>query len=168
MTESIDELEPKSKSQKKRDMHALLELGEQLVTLSAEQLAKFNLDELLLAAIQDTQKITSHGAKRRQLQYLGKLMRSVDPQPIQVMLAQLHQQTRRETAHFHKLEQWRDKFIQQGDAAITDFLGQYPNVDRQYLRQLVRNAKQTLNNQQGPRAAKLLFRYLKQVLAEYR
>lgn len=163
MTEINDNIEPKSKSQKKRDMHALQVLGEQLVMLSSEQLAKFKLNELLLEAIYDAKQMTSNGAKRRQLQYIGKLMRSVEPEPIQTLLNQIHQQGRAEVAHFHKLEQWRDRLIAQGDTATAEFLALYPTVDRQQFRQLVRNAQQEFKAQKGHKYYKLLFGYIKDV-----
>lgn len=159
-----DELEPKSKSQKKREMHALQELGEQLVTLSAEQLAKFDLEEHLLEAINNAKQITSNGAKRRQLQYIGKLMRSIDPAPIQAALNHIHQQGRAEAAHFHKLEQWRDRLLQEGDAAITAFLTAHPQVDRQHFRQLVRNAQQEAKAQRSQKFFRLLWRYLRGIV----
>jgi len=163
MTEIDHSLEPKSKTQKKRDMHALQALGEQLVMLSTEQLARFELDEQLLEAIADAKQMDSHGAKRRQLQYIGKLMRSIEPEPIQALLHKIHQQGKAAVTHLHKLEQWRDRLIAQGDTAIAELLALCPNVDRQYLRQLVRNAQQELKAQKGHKYFKLLFRYLKEI-----
>lgn len=163
MTEITPIEEPKSKTQKKREMHALQELGEALVALSAEQLAKFGLEDILLDAILDAQRMPSHGAKRRQLQYIGKLMRSVDPEPIAAMLEQIHQKGRAETARFHALERWRERLIEEGDTALNDLLTAYPEVDRQYLRQLIRNAQQERKKQQTQRYARLLFQYLKKV-----
>lgn len=164
MTDYDDNLEPKSKSQKKREVEALQELGEALVKLSTEQLARFQLEDHLLEAIIEAKHISSNGAKRRQLQYIGKLMRSIDPIPIQAELNLIYQKGRSDTAHFHQVEQWRDRLIQSGDAAINEFIEICPNADRQHLRQLVRSAQQEVKNQQSPRHARLLFRYLNEIM----
>ncbi len=162
---SVDS-EPKSKSAVKRDMLALQKLGEQLVKLTLTQLNKLPLDETLLSAIRHAQNISSREAKRRQLQYIGRLMRDRDPQPIQHALAVLWQQDHATIAIQHRLEKYRDKLLAEGDAAMTEILALFPHADRQLLRQFIRKAAQEQQKQQPPRAARALFRYLRDLTNE--
>ena len=156
---SDDDL-PLSKSQRKRDMTALQKLGEALVGLPVAQLAKIPLDTTLRDAIMQAQELTAHGAIRRQLQYIGKLMRFVDPEPIQEALNQIESKSKRGKAQFHLIERWRDKLIAEDDSTIQVFLDQFPQTGRQHLRQLVRNAKKRSN------ADTELFRYLRKIIEE--
>lgn len=150
-----------SKSQRKRDMTALQKLGEALVKLSANQLAKIPLSDQLSEAITVARELTSHEAKRRQLQYLGRLMREVDPQPIEEALSKIQNKSQISKAKFHLAERWRDRLIAEGDKQLEEFLTTYSEVDRQHLRQLVRNAEQA-----KPGANTALFRYLKQIIED--
>lgn len=152
-----------SKSQRKRDMTALQKIGEILVKLSASDLAKIPLDDRLAEAITAARAITNHEGKRRQLQYIGKLMRNVDPAPIEEALDKIqgkHQQTQ---ARFHQLEHWRDKLINEGDAVLQEFIQQYPNADHQRIRQLVRNAQKEHKEGRNLGASTELFRYLREL-----
>lgn len=150
-----------SKSQRKRDMIALQKLGEMLVALPAIQLDTIPLEGRLLQAIQEARTLTGHEAKRRQMQYIGRLMRGVDAQPIEEALQTIQLKTQQNKAHFHQTERWRDKLIAEGDAQLEIFLKDYPHTDRQQMRQLVRLA------QQGKKGADTeLFRYLRRVIEE--
>ncbi|KKA45239.1 MULTISPECIES: ribosome biogenesis factor YjgA [Salinivibrio] len=149
-----------SKSEMKRDMLALQELGEALVKLKPAVLEKFPLDDDLLSAITDAQRLKNE-ARRRQLQYVGKLMRSRDPEPIQAALDKLQNKHAQQTVELHKLEQLRDRIIDQGDSAISDVLLQYPDADRQRLRQLARQAKKEQQQNKPPKAYREIFQYLK-------
>lgn len=140
-------------------MTALQEIGEKLVDLPAAQLEKIPLDSTLADAIAAARAITSHEGRRRQLQYIGRLMRDVDPEPIQAALEKLELKSRQSKAHFHQVERWRDKLIAEDDDTLQEFLEQYPNADRQHLRQLVRNAKKVTTG-----ADTELFRYLRKII----
>ena len=155
-----------SKSQRKRDMRALQELGEQLTSLSTGELDKLNLPENLLNAIRDFQKITSRSAHKRQLQYIGKLMRDVDPEPIRRTLSLIQLQSDAGTKHFHILENWRDRLINEGDQALSELLSKHPDADRQQLRQLVRNAKKEKSRNDSPKAARAIFQYLRDLIQQ--
>lgn len=145
-----------SKSKRKRDMIALQKIGEILVELPAAQLSKVPLDSALLDAIIAARTLPSHGAKRRQLQYIGRLMRDVeDVAPIQAAIDKFALKSQQGKAKFHQIERWRDKFVAGEDDVMQEFLLQYPQTDRQQLRQLVRNAKK----KETP--DKALFQYLK-------
>lgn len=158
---------PKSKSQVKREMTDLQKIGERLVQLSSEQLKKAKLPPALAEAIVAAKKITSHSAKRRQLQYIGRLMRDLeDPQAIRDFLQELEMKHKSANAYFHMLEAWRERLITEDSTALTEFFTLYPLAERQYLRQLVQNAKKERLSAKSTAAAKLLFRYLKELQQE--
>lgn len=161
MDDSSENKQSKSKSQLKRDMLSLQELGGTLIKLSRQVLAQLPLNERLLQAILLAQKITSRSATRRQLQYIGRLMREDDVEPIKKALASLQFQDQQTIAEHHRLEKWRDQLILEGDSALKELLVDFPQADRQYLRQLIRKAQQEQEMKQAPRAARLLFRYLR-------
>lgn len=152
--------EAPSRSQLKRDMEALQRLGEELVALPENQLASIPLPEKLRDAVEFARRITSHGALKRQRQYIGKLMRDVDPAPIRTRLDELRNADRLTKARFQQTERWRDRLIAEGDAALSEFLSQCPNADRQQLRQLMRAATEETRSGQPPRHSRALFRYI--------
>ncbi len=155
---------PKSKSQIKREMTELQKLGERLVALSRDQLKQAKLPIELSQAIAEAKKITSHGAKRRQLQFIGRLMRDIDdPQAIRDFLQKVEMKHQKTNAYFHMLESWRERLINEEQDALTDFINLYPAADRQHLRQLVLNAKKERHQGFPKGAAKLLFQYLKEL-----
>lgn len=161
MQEEDDDLvERPNKSQLKRDMQALQDLGVELVKLPAEQLAGLDLPEKLVDAIELARRITSHGAMKRQRQYIGKLMRGIDPEPIRALLEQLRGADRVSKARFQECERWRDRLIAEGDTALAEFLERRPTADRQHLRRLVREAAQDAAAGRPPRHARELFRYI--------
>lgn len=153
-----------SKSQRKEDMLALQKVGESLIKLTEEQLATIDLPENLLAAIQHIKTLTSNEAKRRQLQYIGKIMRHVDPESIKQALKRIEFIHERNTAQFHQIEEWRTKLLLHGDEALNSFLVDYPKADRQQLRQLIRNAQQDQKNEKNTGAEKALFKCLRSIV----
>lgn len=157
--------EQKSKSQVKREMHALQELGSALVKLSSDQFKKLTLPEKLHDAVSEARNIHQHGALKRQLQYIGRLMREVDAAPIQAQLDVLLGNSRQATQTLHRIEQWRDQLLGEGEQALEDLLQQYPHADRQYLRQLLRNANKESQNNKPPKSARSLFRYLRELIS---
>lgn len=148
-----------SKSQIKREMIVLQKLGEALIKLSISQLEKLPLDTQLHNAIIEARSLTSHEAKRRQLQYIGRLMREVDPKPIEMALAKIQSHHQKNNQAFHQVEHWRDKLIAGTDEDLQLFFNEYSNADFQHIRQLIRNAK---NKKAGAETA--LFRYLREVM----
>ncbi|EJL6397949.1 ribosome biogenesis factor YjgA [Vibrio navarrensis] len=151
-----------SKSEMKRDMDELQKLGEELVELKPSVLAKFPISEDLLEAIKDAQRFKNE-ARRRQLQYIGKVMRQEDPEPIQAALDKLRNKHSQNTAVLHKLETLRDRVIAEGDSAIDEVLELYPAADRQRLRQLARTAVKEKQNNKPPKAFREIFQVLKQL-----
>lgn len=159
-----DEIIIISKSQQKRESEALQALGEELVKLPPNKLAKFPLPEKLEAAIKEAQRISARGGHKRQLQYIGKIMRQIDAEPIQRAMDELKKEHLHENARLHQLEQWRDRLIADGDAALAELLENQPNLDRQHLRQLMRNAQQEAKQNKPPKSARELFRYLREAM----
>lgn len=150
-----------SKSRFKREAEALQELGEELVKLTPVQLAKVPLDDALLASIQLAQRLANkREAKRRQLQYIGKLMRSRDAEPIIRALDRIKQRSVEANARFARLERLRDRLVAEGDGAVSNALELYPNADRQQLRTLVRQSHKK-DGCVDTTAARALFRYLR-------
>ena len=153
--------EIKSKTQKKREMIALQELGEELVRLNAAQLTKIPLSDELREAIFAVQSMSKRGARYRQMQYIGKLMREADIAHIQDALDILRNKNNLATAHFHQFEKWRDQLIAGNEEIMNDILRKFSDVDIQHLRQLVRNAQKEQADGKSPKASREIFRYLK-------
>jgi len=150
-----------SKSQLKRESHALQEMGEELVKLPSAKLAKIPMPDDLADAVALARKIKARGGLKRQLQYIGKIMRSIDAEPIASALEELKNAAGKEAAKFHRLEQWRDRLVNEGDAALGELLDEFPTADRQHLRQLVRNAQGEEAKNKPPKSAREIFRYLR-------
>ncbi len=156
-----NEHELPSKSQRKRDAKALQDLGAELVQLSPNLLDQFQLSDELRDAIELARRIREKTGRKRQLLYIGKLLRHVDAEPLQRQLDGLRLQDRETAAQLHRLEHWRDRLIDQGDTALEALLEAFPNADRQHLRQLVRSARQERDRDLAPKSARQLFRYLR-------
>ena len=159
MTEENEELII-SKSQVKREMQALRELGRELVDLPLVSLRKFDFSDTLLDSIVLAQGLKRE-ALRRQLQHIGKLLREEDDAAIRQLLNQISQPQRDEVMAFHEIEQWRDKLLDGDDEAINQAVSRFQEADRQHLRQLVRNARKERQQEKPPKSARLLFQYLK-------
>jgi ribosome-associated protein len=152
-----------SRSQQKREVEALQRLGEQLIALPKKQLDALPLPDSLREAVVQARRITSHGANKRQRQYVGRLMRDIDPQPLRSKLDELRSTDKVAKARFHQNERWRDRLISEGDAALAEFLQQRPQADRQHLRRLIRDAASDAAAGRAPRHARELFRYIQSI-----
>ncbi len=151
-----------SKSEMKRDMEELQQLGEELVALKPSVLEKFPLDDDLFDAIKDAQRFKNE-ARRRQLQFIGKLMRNIDPEPIQAALDKVRNKHSQQTAILHKLEKLRDDVVEKGDEAIAEVMELYPQADRQRLRQLARQAAKEKQAGKPAKAYREIFQILKEL-----
>ncbi|MCY1337676.1 hypothetical protein D9M69_235110 [compost metagenome] len=151
----------KSKSQIKRELHALQDLGERLTTLKADVLAKLPLTDALQRALAEAPKHKAHIARKRHLQYIGKLMREQDIEAIVALIDQLDSSTREYNERFHALERWRDRLIEGGDSALESFVVDYPDTDRQHLRGLIRHAQHEAAHNKPPAAARKVFKYIR-------
>jgi ribosome-associated protein len=157
----------KSKTQLKLEAEVLKKLGAELVDLSNGQLAEIPMTEELREAIQLANRINKKkDGYRRQLQLIGKILRRSDIEHIEDGLHKLRAHHLRTNTHFHELEELRDEIVTQGDAAIQTLLNKYPDLDRQKLRQLQRQAVKQKETEKPPKAAREIFQYLKQNIEE--
>ncbi|KTD42380.1 ribosome biogenesis factor YjgA [Legionella quateirensis] len=150
-----------SKSQKKREADFLQKTGVKFIDLSVAKIDSLPLPDNLRKAIMDAKSIKSHGAKRRQAQLIGKLMRAADYEAILEAYEKILEEDSAVTANFHEIEQWRDKLIHEGKDALTEFINQYQPEDVQQLRQLIKKAVDDQLKEKNTGAAKALFRYLR-------
>lgn len=144
----------KSKTQIKRELHALVELGERLTTLKADTLARLPLTDELRKALAEASKHTAHGARKRHMSFVGKLMRVQDLDAIHALLEQMDSSTRQYNERFHSLERWRDRLIDGNDEDLERFVNEYPDTDPQQLRSLVRHAQHEKARNKPPAAAR--------------
>lgn len=158
-----------SRSEQRRTALDVLELGEQLVAMTAAQLGRLPIPVELLPHIRETQRITSHGARKRQQAFLAKQMRKLDDEVLDAIRDAMRKDgeaARRETAALHRVEALRDALLgDDGDAALTELLTAHPHADRQQLRQLLRNVREERAKDKPPRAFRELFRELRDLLS---
>ncbi|MCB1688158.1 MAG: DUF615 domain-containing protein [Halioglobus sp.] len=156
--------EPPSKSARKREMHGLQAMGESLVNLSDKQLAQIPIeDERLLSAIRECRQINSNSARKRHLQFIGKLMRNIDPAPIEQALLALDNAKQQRNAAFHQLEQLRADILAAGVEGVELAMVRFPDADRQHLRQLVLQHGRETERNKPPAASRKLFAYLREL-----
>ena len=153
-----------SRSQERRDALDVLKLGERLAGLTDAQLAKLPVPDDLLPHVLETRRITSHIARKRQLAFLAKQMRREDDGTLDAIRDALDEKgeaARLETAAMHRAEAWRDRLLDEGDAALSELLDAHPGADRQQLRQLVRSALDERRKDKPPRAYRELYRAIR-------
>lgn len=155
------EAEPPSKTKRKQAMRALQDMGAELVKLPQAKLEKLPLPDELRQAVEDCRRFTKHEAIRRQMQYIGRLMRGIDPEPIARQLSAWKGDSDEEKALLHRIERWRDRLIEHDDA-LTDFLRNYPYADATQFRQLIRNARQEAARNKPPKSGRALFRLIRE------
>ena len=152
-----------SKSQLKREMTALQDLGAELVELSRERLAKIEMPERLRDALLDAQRFTKHEARRRQMQYIGKIMRDIDAAPLRAAMDEIKGVSEAANIRQHQLERLRTRLMED-EAVFSEVARDYPGADMQHLRQLRRNALKEAQQGKPPRAYRELFRELRELM----
>ena len=155
---------PLSKTRRKQEMHGLQDIGEQLVALNRAQLDQLGLPESLLDAVLVAKRLNRHEAVRRQMQYIGKIMRTVDAAPIKAKLDEWNGVGREQAARLHLIERWRARLIED-EAAISELVLAYPGADVQHLRLLARNARKEHAANRPPKSSRALFRELRELIA---
>ena len=150
-----------SKSRLKREKKALRDLGRQIAELPPGHFVRMPLSEAMKDAMALYNRLKSGEAKRRQLQYIGKHMPEENLEEIRAVFDQIDNESKLFRQHFHKLEQLRDLLIEQGDAALDTVLGEFPHLNRQEIRQLIRQAEKERREEKPPAASRKLFRYLR-------
>ena len=154
---------PLSKTRRKQAMEELQSLGEELVALASDQVKRIDIPDDLRAAVSEAQRMTRHDeAKRRQMQYIGKLMRSVDVEPIRAALAFVRGESASETAKLHRLERLRTDLLED-EKVLHEIARQYPGVDLQHLRSLRRAALKEQEQNKPPRSYRAIFQLLKEL-----
>lgn len=153
--------EIKSKSQNKRDAEVLKDFGSELVQMRTEMLDRLPLTDPLRKAIVEAKNLKSHGAVRRQVQWIGKLLRLTDHAGIQDAYQALLAEGSTKTAAFHTLETWRTRLVEQGNDALTEFVALYQPTEIQLLRQLIKKARDMQNTEHFAAANLALFRHLR-------
>ncbi len=156
---------PPSKTKIKKQMHDLQDLGAELVALGRDQLAQLDIPENLRDAIREMHRINKFGAQRRQMQYIGKLMRDVETAPIIAKLNAWKGISQQHTGYMHQLERWRERLLED-DAALTDLLSKYPEADAQRLRTLIRNTHKEREANKPPKHFREIFQVLKEIIPE--
>ena len=159
-TRAVDKI---SKTKRKQQMHELQDIGEELVELSKEALSKIPMSEDLLDAIKEYKRLNAHEARRRQMQFIGKIMRKEDTGPIREKLEQIRGSSTAATALLHRIERYRSAMIDK-DEAITQFLSDFPHASVQELRTLVRNTRKEAEQAKPPKSFRELFQFIKAVL----
>ena len=162
MTTPDDDL-PLSKTKRKQAMEELQALGEELVALASDQVKRIDIPDDLRSAVSEAQRMTKHDeARRRQMQYIGKLMRSVEVEPIRAALALVRGESAGETAKLHRLERLRADFLAD-EKVVHEIAQRYPGVDLQHLRSLRRAALKEQEQHKPPRSYRALFQRLKEL-----
>ncbi|MEQ1527248.1 MAG: ribosome biogenesis factor YjgA [Gallionella sp.] len=162
--EDEEELPP-SKTKIKKQMHELRDLGKELTELGKDQLAQLDIPENLHDAIREFKNLNKFGAIRRQLQYIGKLMRNVETAPIIAKLDAWKGKSQHHIAYMHQLERWRDRLLE-SDSALTELLAAHPEADAQRLRTLIRNAQKEIEASKPPKNFREIFQVLREIIPE--
>ena len=163
MNTNTEEQAPLSKTQRKQAMDELQTLGEELVELSSDRVKKIDIPESLRDAVKEAQRMPRHDeAKRRQMQYIGKLMRGVDVEPIRAALALVRGESASETAKLHRIERLRPE-LQTDEKVLHEIATIYPSIDLQHLRSLRRAALKEQEQNKPPRSYRAIFQLLKEL-----
>ena len=152
-----------SKSARKREAASLQELGVKLSALPDQEIKALDLPENLFVALRDLRRLPSHGAQVRQRQYIGKLMRQIDPEPVLAKLAERKQRHDLEIRHFQQIERWRDRLLSEPADGLKELLQEYPHADRAILGKLLEKAEKERLEQRSPVGARELFAFLRQL-----
>src|SRR5271167_3712259 len=153
-----------SKSARKRDAASLQELGVKLSALPDQEIKALELPDDLFVALRDLRRLPSHGAQIRQRQYIGKLMRDIDPEPVLAKLAERKRRHDLEIRSFQQIERWRDRLLSEPTTAAAELLLEYPHADRTALSRLMAKAERERREQRSPAGARELFAFLRQLL----
>lgn len=163
-TSGVTEEEHRSKSARKREAASLQELGIKLSALPDQEIKALDLPDSLFVALRDLRRLPSHGAQVRQRQYIGKLMRDIDPEPVLAKLAERKQRHDLEIRQFQEIERWRDRLLSEPASGLEELLREYPQADREALVKLLEKAERERLEQRSPVGARELFAFLRRLL----
>ncbi|MDB5886001.1 MAG: hypothetical protein JWR74_2172 [Polaromonas sp.] len=169
---ALEEVGPPSKTQLKAEADEKQALGEALLTLRTDLMARLDLPDKLLDALKEARRITNFEGRRRQMQFIGKLMRPLDTEPIRAAIDEQANGSADLTLALHLAEQWRDKLVA-ADEALSQWLTDYPDTDSQQLRALIRQARKDIAKPETPGEAprhgksyREIFQLVKQAMAK--
>src|ERR1700688_4461958 len=163
-TSGESEEQRRSKSARKREAASLQELGVKLSALPDQEIKALDLPDNLFVALRDLRRLPSHGAQIRQRQYIGKLMRDIDPEPVLAKLAERKHRHDLEIRHFQQIERWRDRLLSEPSSGLDELLREYPQADRKALAKLLEKAEKERLEQRSPVGARELFAFLRELL----
>ena len=152
-----------SKSQRKRDAHELLDLARQLASMPESRIKRLPMDQDLRDEVDFARSIRAHGARKRQLMTVAKMLRNREPEALLDAVNNFGAKNRQETARHHHVEAWRDRLIAGNDQELSELLEQHQGANVQILRQLIRNAKKEVQLNKPPTAARKLFKVLREM-----
>jgi len=159
-----------SRGELRREALGVLEIAGKLIEQNESRILQMPMSEELIALTLESKKITAQIARKRQMQFLAKKLRREDDEVLVAIRAALDfdkNLSRQETASLHRVEAWRDRLIAEGDVALAELLNEYPEADRQHLRQLARNAKEEKLKNKPPHAFRDLFRELRELIKDH-
>lgn len=152
-----------SKTELKKDCKKIQALGKKISELSLEEISSFNFPEIISKAIKDCKSIKSNVAKKRQIQYLGKLLREIDLSEAYLRMDQIKNNSQLEIRNNKKAEAWRNRLIQDKNA-LTELIRLFPDIDRQKIRQLIQNAIKEMKSSSPPKYYRQLYKYIKEYI----
>lgn len=156
-----------NKTRIKQEIAAVFAMAEEICELAPAQIAEFNLPESVETALLDAGKMAKNAARKRLLKYITGQLRILDTQAIQEKLARIKNKSAHAIREHHQAERWRDQLIlDTGNQQLTLFISEYPHADSQRLRQLQRNAQKEAKESKPPKSARLLYKYLKELIAD--
>lgn len=149
-----------SKTALKKEAHQLVKLGEAILKLKKNEISQLDLPDELAEAIETALKIKSRAGLKRQKLYIGKLLRNLDHETISNQVDKIRHRHDTNTARFKRLESWRDRLLEDDRQVMAEIISYHPDIDRQHIHQLVRQAKKEEQHNKPPASARKLFRYL--------
>lgn len=152
-----------NKTQIKRECDHLLDMGDVILSLKLEEIDSLELPSDLEQAIHTALKIKSRSGLKRQRQYIGKLLRNIDSEAIELQLKKIQHRHDTNTAQFKRLERWRDDLIANDKKTLDEIIARFPEIDRQHMNQLIRSAHQEHKQDKAPAASRKLFKYLREL-----
>ncbi len=154
-----------NKTRIKQEISAVLSMAEEICQLSPSQVAEFALPENIENAIRDATKLGQNSARKRLLKYITAQLRNIDTEAVQEKLARLRNQSAHAVREHHQTERWRDQLLaDNGAQRLTEFISEFPAADSQHIRQLQRNAQKEAKEEKPPKSARLLYKYLKEII----
>ena len=155
-----------NKTQIKKEIAAISDMAEEISQLSPTHIAEFELPEAIERALLDAGKMGQNSARKRLIKYITAQLRNIEIEPVQEKLARLQNRSAHAVREHHQAEQWRDRLLEDNGAGqLTELISEFPEIDSQHLRQLQRNAQKEAKEEKPPNSARLIYKYLKDIIS---